>query len=113
MTKYVEIKAAVNVYVTNCTKSVDNDLEDILDDMSAKLSNVCEVRKIKNIDIDSDDSFSVTFDVRGDGRETTVPATREEPSEYDLVTELDNIDSIFDSLGFANFNVKVEILETR
>lgn len=113
MTKYVEVKATVNVYVTNCTRSVDNDLEDILDDMSAKLSNVCEVRKIKDIDIDSDDSFSVTFDVKGGGRETTVPATREEPSEYDLDTELNNIDSIFDSLSFANFNVKVDILETK
>lgn len=112
MQHFVNIKARVDVYVTNCERSVDDDLENIIDDMAGKLCNVCEVDKIKDIDIDSDDSFSVSFDVRGTGRETIVSATRLEPSEYDLDTELNDIDSIFDSLGFAKFRVKVEILET-
>lgn len=111
MTNFVNIKAKVNVYITRCERSVDNELESILEDMMEKLSHICEVDKAKDIDIDSDDSFSVTFDVKGTGIESSIPATRFDPPEYDLDTELYNAESIFDSLDFAKFRVHLEIVD--
>ncbi len=111
MKNFVNIKARVYVYVTNCSRSVDNELESILENMMEKMSKVCEVDKEQDIDIDSDDSFSVTFDVNGTGTETSIPATRIEPPEYDLKTELYDIESIFDSITFAKFHTRLEIVD--
>ena len=112
MTSYVDIKAKAHVYVKKCKKSVDNELEAILESMMDKISSICEVDKVKDIDIDSDDSFSVTFDLTGDGREIHIQATRLEPSEYELETDLYEISSVLNQLDFAEFDVSVEIIKT-
>ena len=112
MTSYVDIKAKAHIYVYGCKKNIDDELEDILEIMMEKVGSICEIDKVRDIDIDSDDSFSVTFDLRGSGRETNIPATRLDPPEYDLETNLYDIESILSRLDFAKFDVSIEITET-
>lgn len=112
MTSYVDVKAEAHIYVHKCIKSVDNELEYILETMMEKISFICEVNKVRDIDIDSDDSFSVTFDLKGRGKETSIPATRLDPSEYDLETSLYDVESVLNRLDFAEFDVSIEITET-
>lgn len=115
MVNYCMLTIEVNISVKQCNINVEQNIDYILEDISDSISKICEVKSFRDINIYSEESFSVVFILRGNGKEISYNETRFEPFENDIETDLNEnkIEMVLNKLNFANFKVEFNNIEKK